>query len=221
MAQKGKKQFPKIYGADVLTKAYPVRFCDLEKPNKDGKYQVELKVPMEEAEELNALLYGDNEKLIEKNKATSKAKKPKPLYLKYKKWDEESGEVAVDEEGEILYEEDFVIFRFKSTYPPKVQYKKSIENKHLALGFDSVVQIAGNAMSSETEGEKGDIVPYTLLTLKGVRVHSIVEKSAGSDPFAGQDDDEFEDDEDGFVDGEKDSKPKGKSKDDDDEDSDF
>lgn len=187
----------KIYGDKVLTDVAECRFVDLAEKNDKGSYQIEIVMPIEKARELSDKIYGDNQELININKKTPKAKKPTPLFLKVPAYDEEAGEKVFDEDGEIVYREDIAMFRAKTMFEPKVQFKKTIkpEDRTLDLGMGSKVQLSINAFSSTTTDDSGKPIRYTLLSLNGVRVHEIVEKNKAEDPFAGVEDDDFEEEE--------------------------
>lgn len=203
-----------IYGEKVQTGKYPVHFNNLDAPDEKGNYQVEIVVPIEEARELNDKLYGDNDRLIEANKKTAKAKKPAPLFVKKKEYDQEAGEPVTDEDGEQVYSDTHVIFRAKTRWNPKVQFLKSIKESERTkkLGFGSEVALSINAYSSSTLDDSGNTVNYTLLSLNGVRIYSIVEASGNQEnPF--DEDENFEDDESGDFEDAKGSEDNEESKD--------
>lgn len=182
----------KIYGDKVQLPAYPCRFPAFQAEREGGGFQVEIIVPMAEAKAVQDLLYGDNEKLINFNKATEKAKAPKKLWSPVYLYDEEAKEVILDEDGEKVESDTEVVFRFKSQYKPQTQFKKGLD-KGALVGAGSLIKVVANVLSSdEKKDEKGNTLKYTLLSLQGVRVDTIVApKSAGS---VFSDDEEYEDD---------------------------
>lgn len=188
----------KHYGERVQLKAYPCRFPDIQSEKKDGGYQIEIVVPIEEAKDVQALLYGDNEKLINFNKASEKAKAPKKLHNPVYLYDEEAKEAVLDEDGEKVESDTEVVFRFKSQYKPQIQFKKGLD-KNALIGAGSLVKIVASVFSSdEKKDEKGNTLKYTLLSLHGVRVDSIVAPKSGGSVFA--EDDEYDDAEDEYED---------------------
>lgn len=188
----------KHYGERVQLKAYPCRFPDIQSEKKEGGYQIEIVVPIEEAKEVQALLYGDNEKLINFNKASEKAKAPKKLHNPVYLYDEEAKEAVLDEDGEKVESDTEVVFRFKTQFKPQVQFKKGLD-KNALIGAGSIVKIVASVFSSdEKKDEKGNTLKYTLLSLHGVRVDSIVAPKSGGSVFA--EDDEYEDTEDEYED---------------------
>lgn len=208
----------KHYGERVQLKAYPCRFPDIQAEKKDGGYQIEIVVPIEEAKDVQALLYGDNEKLINFNKASEKAKAPKKLHNPVYLYDEEAKEAVLDEDGEKVESDTEVVFRFKSQYRPQIQFKKGLD-KNALIGAGSLVKIVASVFSSdEKKDEKGNTLKYTLLSLHGVRVDSIVAPKSGGSVFA--EDDEYDDAEDDYEDAgepqgeqsEAEEKPKAKGK---------
>lgn len=201
-----------IYGTKVLTDAYPCRFAYLSMQNEKGKYSVELLVPKEDADKLNDALYGDNTRIIEMNKATKSAKKPKKLYSPVYKYDLEKKETIVDDEGERVEEEDVVKFTFSSKKRPQIQFKKGLD-KSAIIGSGSTIQLSCNVYAGNFVDEKGKSTDYTALSMDGVRVHELVSYAGAESAF--EDDDEFND-EDDFQDEEKNEEeqeaPKGKTK---------
>jgi hypothetical protein len=180
----------KVYGDKVLTGVYPCRFPDIHEERAEGGYQIELVVPKSEAGALQALLYNDDQKVINFNKATQKAKVPKKLWVEKYVYDEEAKETARDEEGEKIVDTDFVIFRFKSMWRPKIQYKKGLDNT-AKVGAGSEVQIMGSVFGSdEKKDENNKPLKYVLLSLAGVRVHTL-EEIVTSEVF--EENDDFED----------------------------
>lgn len=180
----------KVYGEKILTKPYPCRFPNIQEKTKDGKYQIEIVVPMAEAKEVQDLLYSDVAKVIDFNKASANAKVPKKLYVPFYLYNEELKERVLDEEGEPVPSKDFVIFRFKSQYKPKIQFKKPLDPRS-KVGKDSLIQIAGNIFGTdEAKDDKGAPLKYVLLTLNGVRVHTVVAPIAGE---VFEESDDFED----------------------------
>jgi len=185
----------KVYGKKVLTKAYPCRFPDIQSERKEGGFQIEIVVPKAEASEVNDLLYGDDEKVINFNKASAKAKTARKLWSPIYVYDREAKEYVLDDEGEKIEDEDFVLFRFKSQWRPKIQFKKGLDNK-AKIGAGSVVQISGSLFGSDEKlDENGKALKYVLLSLAGVRVHELVLKE-NEEVF--EESDEF-DDEDGVA----------------------
>lgn len=184
----------KFYGDKVQLGAYPCRFPEVQTERKEGGYQVEILVPMSEAKAVQDALYGDNEKLINFNKANEKAKVPQKLWNPVYQYDEENKTAVVDEEtGEKVVDEDFVVFRFKSQWKPKIQFKKGLNPKAL-IGAGSIIKVVGSVFSSdEKKDENGKMLKYTLLSLVGIRVDTIVEPKAGEYQF--EEDDEYADEE--------------------------
>ena len=169
---------------------FPCRFPDIHEEREDGGFQIEIVVPMDRAKEVSDLLYDDNEKVINFNKATATAKNPKKLWSPLYLYDDEAKEPVRDEDGEKVASEESVVFRFKSMYKPKIQYKKGLDNS-AHLGFDSEVQIVASVFGSdEKHDENGKQLKYVLLSLAGVRVHVLVEKTT-QEVF--EESDEFED----------------------------
>lgn len=206
----------KHYGERVQLGAYPCRFPDFQSERKDGGFQVEIVVPMEEAKAVQDMLYGDNEKLINFNKASEKAKAPKKLWSPVYLYDEEAKEAVLDEDGEKVESDTEVVFRFKSQYKPQIQFKKGLDKTAL-VGAGSVIKVVASVFSSdEKKDEKGNTLKYTLLSLHGVRVDTVVAPKSGGNVFA--EDDEYGDAEDEYEDAgeseqdEADEKPKGKAK---------
>lgn len=210
----------KHYGEKVQLPPYPCRFPDFQAERKDGGFQVEIVVPMAEAKAVQDLLYGDNEKLINFNKATEKAKAPKKLWSPVYLYDEEAKEAVLDEDGEKVESDTEVVFRFKSQYKPQTQFKKGLD-KGTLVGAGSIIKVVASVFSSdEKKDEKGNTIKYTLLSLQGVRVDSIVAPKSGGSVFS--DDEEYEDDEEleevdeGYENAEESeevpTKPKGKGK---------
>ena len=95
----------KVYGDKILLPKYPCRFPEVQKEREEGGYQIEIVVPMAEAKTVNDLLYNGNEKVINFNKATAKAKVPKKLWVPVYEYDEEAKEPVRDEEGVKLVED--------------------------------------------------------------------------------------------------------------------
>ena len=210
----------KIYGEKVQLPAYPCRFPDFQAERKDGGFQVEIIVPMAEAKAVQDLLYGDNEKLINFNKATEKAKAPKKLWSPVYLYDEEAKEAVLDEDGEKVESDTEVVFRLKSQYKPQTQFKKGLD-KGALVGAGSLIKVVASVFSSdEKKDEKGNTLKYTLLSLQGVRVDTIVAPKSSGNVFS--DDEEYEDDADdteeadeGYENAEESeapAKPKGKGK---------
>lgn len=210
----------KHYGEKVQLPAYPCRFPDFQAERKDGGYQVEIVVPMAEAKAVQDVLYGDNEKLINFNKATEKAKAPKKLWSPVYLYDEEAKESVLDEDGEKVESDTEVVFRFKSQYKPQIQFKKGLD-KGALVGAGSIIKVVASVFSSdEKKDEKGNTLKYTLLSLQGVRVDSIVAPKSGGSVFS--EDGEYEDDaedneaDEGYENAEESeeapAKPKGKGK---------
>ena len=180
----------KVYGKKITLPVFPCRFPDIHDEREDGGYQIEIVVPMERAKEVNALLYDDNEKVINFNKATATAKNPRKLWSPLYLYDDEAKEAVRDDDGEKVESEEAVVFRFKSMWKPKIQFKKGLDNS-AHIGFDSEVQIVGGCFGSdEKKDENGKSLKYVLLSLAGVRVHVLVEK-ASQEVF--EESDEFED----------------------------
>ncbi len=191
----------KLYGKKVVTGIYPCRFPDIH-TKKDGKFQIEIVVPKDEAVALNDELYGGDEKLINHNKASAKAKKPRNLWSPLYLYDEEAGEPMYEDDGETRLESDtHVVFRFKSQFAPQIQFKKGLD-KTAKVGYNSQVQISGALFGSETVDDKGKPIDYCLLSLQGVRVH-VLEVSEKHEAF--EDDDEFEDAEGEYEDAQSES----------------
>ena len=183
----------KIYGAKVQLPAYPARFPDIQSERKEGGYQVEIVVPMEDAKMVQEMLYGDNEKLINFNKATEKAKAPKKLWSPVYLYDDEAKEPVYDEDGEKVESDTEVVFRFKTQFKPQIQFKKGLDKSSL-IGAGSLIKVVASVFSSdEKQDEKGNTLKYTLLSLQGVRVDTIVAPTGGGSAF--DDDDEYEDEE--------------------------
>lgn len=179
----------KLYGDKIITGIYPCRFPDIH-VKKDGKFQIEIVVPKEEAMELNEKLYGGDEKLITHNKASARAKKPRALWSPLYLYDEEAKEPIYEDDGETKVESDtHVVFRFKTQFKPKIQFKKGLDNK-AKVGYNSKVQISCQLFGSDTVDDKGKAIDYCLLSLLGVRVHEL-EVAESQDPF--DKDDDFED----------------------------
>ena len=205
----------KHYGERVEIGAYPCRFPDFQAERKDGGYQVEIVVPMAEAKAVQEKLYGDNEKLINFNKASEKAKAPKKLWNPVYLYDEEAKESILDEDGEKVESDTEVVFRFKSQFKPQVQFKKGLD-KGALVGAGSLIKIVASVFSSdEKKDEKGNSLKYTLLSLHGVRVDTIVAPKSGGNVFS--ENDEYDDEEDEYEDAPKEEneaeeKPKGKTK---------
>lgn len=213
----------KFYGEKVQLPAYPARFPDIQAERKDGGYQIEILVPMADAKAVQDVLYADNEKLINFNKASEKAKAPKKLWSPVYLYDEEAKEAVLDEDGEKVESDTEVVFRFKSKFKPQIQFKKGLDKTAL-IGAGSLVKIVASVFSTdEKKDEKGNTLKYTLLSLQGVRVDSIVAPKSGGSVFS--EDDEYEDDEyeddvesednDGYEDAEEtetEEKPKAKPK---------
>ena len=114
-----------------------------------------------------------------------------------------------DEEGEKVESKDSVVFRFKTQWRPKIQFKKGLDAT-AKIGAGSVVQIKGALFGSdEKRDENGKPLKYVLLSLKGIRVFELVEQTS-REVF--EDSDEFDDE---YVEevhedeGEKQAKPKG------------
>lgn len=185
----------RIYGDKVQLGAFPCRFPEVQIERKEGGYQIEILVPIAQAKAVQDALYGDNEKLINFNKANEKAKVPQKLWSPVYLYDEEKKEAIVDEEtGDKVVDEDFVVFRFKSQWKPKIQFKKGLNSKAL-IGAGSIVKIVGSVFSSdEKKDENGKTLKYTLLSLVGIRVDTIIEPKAGGYQF--EEDDEYADEED-------------------------
>lgn len=182
----------KHYGEKIQLPPYPCRFPDFQAERKDGGFQVEIVVPMAEAKAVQDLLYGDNEKLINFNKATEKAKAPKKLWSPVYLYDEEAKEAVLDEDGEKVESDTEVVFRFKSQYKPQIQFKKGLD-KGALVGTGSLIKVVASVFSSdEKKDEKGNTLKYTLLSLQGVRVDTIVAPKSGGSVFS--DDGEYEDD---------------------------
>lgn len=186
------------YGDKIETKAYPCRFAYISTPNQEGKYTVELIVPKKEAIALNERLYGDNQKLIDANKATAKSPKPKPLYSPVYLYDEEAKEVVIDEEtGEKVVDEDVVKFNFKTAKKPKVQFKKGLDSSAI-IGSGSIIKLSCCAYSSSYKDKNDKDVPFTALTFDGVRVDELVTYASSSTAFS--DDDEYEEEDGDYSD---------------------
>lgn len=182
----------KIYGKPILTPPLVCRFPDIQSPKEDGGYQIELVCPIDRAMEVQDMLYGGDTKCINFNKASEKAKVPRKLFFPVYLYDDEAKEPVRDDEGEKVESEEEVVFRFKSQYRPKIQFKAGLDTS-ATIGAGSLVQVSGALFGSdEKKDDKGKPLKYVLLTLKGVRVHTIVEK-ASQDAFAGHEDDGFED----------------------------
>lgn len=179
------------YGNKIETKAYPCRFAYISTPNQEAKFSVELVVPKDEAKALNEMLYSDNQKLIESNKATANAKKPKPLYSAIYLYDDEAKEPVLDEEGERVVDEDVVKFTFKTSKKPKIQFKKGLDSSAI-VGSGSVIKLSCCAYASTFKDKTGKEQAFTALTFDGVRVDELVTYSASSTAFEGSDD-EYED----------------------------
>jgi len=189
------------YGNKIETKAYPCRFAYISTPNQEAKFSVELVVPKAEAKELNELLYSENQKLIEANKATAKATKPKPLYSPIYLYDEEAKEPVLDDDGERVVDEDVVKFTFKSSKKPKIQFKKGLDSSAI-IGSGSVIKLSCCAYSSTFKDKTGKEQAFTALTFDGVRVDELVTYSASSTAFSGSDDD-YEDEDGDYEDAPK------------------
>lgn len=208
----------KHYGEKVQLPAYPARFPDIQAERKDGGYQIEILVPMADAKAVQDILYADNEKIINFNKVTEKAKAPKKLWSPVYLYDEEAKEAILDEDGEKVESDTEVVFRFKSKFKPQIQFKKGLDKTAL-IGAGSLVKIVASVFSTdEKKDEKGNTLKYTLLSLQGVRVDSIVAPKLGGSVFS--EDDEYADgeeseDTDGYEDAEEvenEEKPKAKAK---------
>ena len=180
----------KVYGQDVLLEKYPCRFPQVQEKNDKGNFQIEIVVPKKEAKAVQDALYGNDERIIDFNKATPSAKLPKKLHSPLYLYDEESKTPLYDEEGEKVESPDFVVFRFKSQWRPKIQFKKGLDST-AKIGAGSVVQIKGALFGSdEKRDENGKPLKYMLLSLKGLRVFELVEQTS-REVF--EDSDEFED----------------------------
>lgn len=198
-----------IKGQKVVTGKYRARFPELHRPNDKGQYQVEIIVPIEEAEALNDAFYANTPKLVEFNKATPKAKAPRKLYVPLPLWDAEAGEPVYEDDGETKVMSDTeVVFRFKSKFAPKLEYKKGIDTK-AEIGFDSIIQVSANAYGATTKDDSGKLIDFVLLSLNGVRVHELV---SGTREEAFDEDDDFETADD-FEEVEQEVKPKSNKKD--------
>lgn len=188
----------KYYGDRKELPAYPCRFPDFQTERRDGGFQVEIIVPIAEAKAVQDALYGDNEKLINFNKASEKAKAPKKLWNPVYLYDEEAKETVLDEDGEKVESDTEVVFRFKSQYKPQIQFKKGLD-KGALVGAGSLIKVVASVFSSdEKKDEKGNTLKYTLLSLHGVRVDTIVAPKSGGNVFA--DDSEYDDEEDEYED---------------------
>lgn len=180
----------KVYGADVLLEKYPCRFPQVQEKNDNGNFQIEIVVPKAEAKKVQEALYGGDERLIDFNKATAQAKLPKKLHSPLYLYDEEAKTPLYDEEGEKVESKDSVVFRFKTQWRPKIQFKKGLDVT-AKIGAGSVVQIKGALFGSdEKRDENGKPLKYVLLSLKGIRVFELVEQ-ASREVF--EDSDEFDD----------------------------
>lgn len=181
----------KIYGDKVTTQTSPCRFVCIQATDSRGKYSIELTMSKEDGVKLNAELYGDNQKLIDHNKTSPKAKNPRPLYNPVYLYDVEAKESILDEEGNKVVDENLVKFSFKSTYAPKIQFKKGLDVT-AKVGNGSLVKIVGCAFGGSTTDDKGKLIDFVQLQLKGVRVMELVSFSA-QEVFDEDSEDEFED----------------------------
>lgn len=198
----------KLNGKKIETKVYKCRFPEIHAKNKDGVYQIEILVPKEDVKELNAQLYGGNPKLIDFNKVRPTSKLPRSLGNVLYQYDAEAKEYVYDDNDEKVADPDYVIFRFKSQFAPKILFKKGLD-KTAKVGYDSMVQIAGKVFANDEKiDDKGKPIPYVLLSLIGVKVHELV-IAEGQEAF--EKDDDFEEIEEtveeGYEEAEQQEKP--------------
>ena len=180
----------KVYGKKVLTGIYPCRFPQVQKERAEGGHQIEIVVPKAKAKDVQDLLYGGDDKLIDFNKASAKAKVPRKLWSPLYLYDDEAGESVRDDDGEKVESDTEVVFRFKTQWKPTIQFKKGLD-KTAEFGAGSMVQISGSLYGNdEGKDENGKPLKYVLLSLAGVRVHTIV---APATTEAFEHDDDFED----------------------------
>lgn len=187
----------KFYGKKTRTQAYECRFVKIYEKDDKGRYSIELLVPTKEAVALNKELYRDNTKLQAFMKATKQSKMPKPLYGDVFKWDEENECTLMAEDEETgeeykVIDKDVKVFRFKTGFIPKIQFKKGLD-KTARIGWGSKVSISTNIFASTTLDENGGIVKYATLNLNAIRVFELVTSEVEDDWEDG--DDDFEDSE--------------------------
>jgi len=201
-----------IYGNKVVTKPYPSRFCYVSTPNDKGKFSLELIVPKDEADELSDALYGDNTRIIEMNKTSKNAKKPKKLYSPVYKYDTENKTYFLDDNDEKIEDEEVVKFSFSSKNRPKIQFKKGLD-KTAIVGSGSVIALSCNIYAGSFTDEKNKVTEYTALSMDSLRVHELVSFAGAESAF--EEDDDFKDSDDDFEDAEREEeepKPTTKSK---------
>lgn len=182
------------YGKKTRTGAFPCRFVNIYEKNDKGKFSLELLVPTKEAVALNKELYRDNKLLQDFMKATKKSKLPKPLYSDVYVYDEENKctLMAEDEEtGEEYKVVDKTVkkFTFNTTFSPKVQYKKGLDNS-ARIGWDSKLSVSTRVYASTFTSDDGTITKYATLNLDAIRVFELVTAEQEADWEDG--DDEFE-----------------------------
>lgn len=200
-----------IYGNKVVTNAYPCRFCYVSTQNDKGKYSIELLVPKDEADALSDALYGDNTRIIDMNKASKNAKKPKKLYSPVYKYDAEAKAYELDDNDEKIEDDEVVKFSFSSKVKPKIQFKKGLD-KTAIVGSGSVVALSCNVYAGSFSDEKNKVTEYTALGFDSVRVYDLVTFGGAESGF--EEDEDFEDSDEDFEDAkpEPEEKPIGKSK---------